>query len=324
MYYAFVWNGGNEASNKILYGTLGEESVTKPGVYTFVSTTGILVRDAQILSASADNDGSGDFAKPAAGSTCVALFTEDGASCFIVGFAKPATFDDQSDTAPELKNPADNSSAGDRVIRTSGGASFIMKRGGAILIEGGTNTGIILNPTNGRVTVRGNNFLHIADGYRALRGRKEPGSTSPETVHEELYRSSLESPYDRETVSHGDLPDDARKKFVLEEVTVIASQESVTLKTRETYNSDGSWVGEGPKYQWGGPEADEPIVLGNALVDAMNKLMDIVKSLKVNTAWGPSTPPLPPTPIDIEALKSELAGKILSTYLFSTKDPVDL
>lgn len=324
MYYGRMWSGQTEASNLIAYGVLGEENGKRPGTYFFRSTTGIFVRDARILNSSSDNSGSGDFSKPVPGSTCVALFTSDGADCFIVGFSKPPAFNEDGDAEPAIDNPGDNTSSGDRVIKTSGGASFIMKRGGAVIIEGGPGTGVILNPVNNKMSLRSANFYQTANGFSAVRGRKEEGSTEPATLHSENYQNSLASPFERETVRHGEMDGGARKQFTLSEVTVVAGKEIVTPLTRETYYSDGSWVGEGPKYQWGGPDADEPIVLGNALVEAFNELIDIVKSLKVNTAWGPSTPPIPPTPIDLESLKSKLAGKILSTYLFSTKDPVDL
>lgn len=324
MYYGPMWNGQSGVSNLISYGVLGEENPNRPGTYFFRSTTGIIVRDASILSSSADNAGAGDFSKPVPGSTCVALFTADGGDCFIVGFSKPPSFNEDEDEDAGIENPDDNTSAGDRVIKTSGGASFIMKRGGAVIVEGGPAASIILNPVNSKMTLRSNNFFQTVNGFKAVRGRKEEGSTEPATYHSEEYLNGLASPFDRERVAHGDLDDGARRQFVLEEVIVLAGQESATVKTRETTYADGSWVGEGPKYQWGGSGADEPIVLGNALVEAMNQLIDIVTNLKVNTAWGPSTPPIPPTPIDLATLKNSLAGNILSTYLFSTKEPAKL
>lgn len=308
----------------IAYGVLGEENEKRPGTYFFRSTAGIAVGDAKILSSVADNSGFGDFAKPVPGSMCIALFTADGADCFIVGFAKPPSFDESADDEPAIENPKDNLSAGDRVIKTQGGASFFMKRGGSLIIEGGPGATMILNPINSKVSLKSANFFQTVDGFRSTRGRQEQGGTSPETFHQEEYSDRVGASFDREKISHGNLPNSARRQFTLEAVTIVSKKETVTIKTRETLYDDGSWCGEGPKYQWGGPSADEPIVLGNALVDAMNKLIDIVKGLKVNTAWGPSTPPIPPTLIDLEALKNELSGKILSTYMFSSKDPVDL
>jgi hypothetical protein len=45
---------------------------------------------------------------------------------------------------------------------------------------------------------------------------------------------------------------------------------------RETYYDDGSWVGEGQKYQFGGKGADEKALLGNKVVDLFKDLIDIV------------------------------------------------
>jgi len=320
-----VWNGVNPSANLILYGTLGEESVKHPGTYRFTSTMGHPFPNALLLTPDADTDGGGEFTKPRPGSQCVAVTTADGGQCFIVGFTAPAVFDESNDDDPVLGLPEDNLTSGDKVYRTKGGATVILKRGGAVMIEGGAGTSITLNPLEKQwwMSFRASNFKQSVDGYMAQRGRKEPGTTKPETVHREQFLHQVGSTYDRFTIEHGDLSNSVRRSLVLEEVTIISSSEQTTVKTRERYFSDGHWIGEGPKYQWGGESADEPIVLGNALVDAMNTLMDIIKNLKVNTAWGPSTPPIPPTPIDLESLKSELGDKILSTFMFTTKEPVE-
>lgn len=319
----FFWNR-TAAANLILFGVLGEENSTRPGVYRFTSSTGLSVPDAHILSPDTDIAGNGESSKPNPGTPCVALMTSDGAQCFICGFQRPPVFDEDGDGDPSVGNPDDNNSSGDKVYRTAGGASFILKRGGAVVIEGGPGTGIIMNPVNNQMSLRSSNFRHIVDGYQALRGRKEPGGTQPETFHEESYLNQVGPSFDRERLTHGSVEGSARRQFSLASVTVVASQETVTLKTRETYFADGSWVGEGPKYQYGGSDASEPFVMGNALVECMSKLMDIIKALKVNTAWGPSTPPIPPTPIDLDKLKSELGDKILSNYMFLTKEPSSL
>jgi hypothetical protein len=250
--------------------------------------------------------------------------TSDGAQCFVVGFSRSPTVDDESDSPPMVGSPDDSDISGDKVYKTAGGASFILKRGGAVIIEGGAGVGVIMNPLNNQMSLRSSNFRQNADGYLAKRGRVAPGSTEPATTHEESYLHQVGSTYDRMRIRHGTLDGDARRELELAAVSVVASREIATVKTREIYNSDGSWIGEGPKYQWGGDSADENAVLGKALVEALSTLIDIIKNLKVNTAWGPSTPPIPPTPIDLEKLKSSLSDKILSTFAFFSKKPPSL
>ena len=316
------WKGDGTPQGQILYGCIGEEQADKPGVYRFCSTDGFVVNDAHILSPDVDNEGGGESTKPRPGSPCVALMSTNGAQCFIVGFHRAPTFDEDSDDLPSVGNPDDNVSAGDKVYKTSGGATLVLKRGGSLFLEAGPGVSIVCNPQNNRMTLRSANYKVVADGYLATRGRQEIGKTEPETFHREDFLTMAGGPHDRFRVDHGNLPDDARRQLELAEVTVVLSQTTTTVKTRETYFSDGSWVGEGPKYQWGGGDADEPAVLGNQLVEAFETLFGIIKALKVNTAWGPSTPPIPPTPIDIDKLQNELSGKILSTFLLLSKDPV--
>lgn len=282
------------------------------------------MNDAHVLSPDADIEGGGETTKPRPGSPCLALMTSDGAQCFVIGFHRTATIDEESDEIPSVGNPEDNKSAGDKVYQTSGGARLTLKRGGSVIIEGGPGANIVFNPLNNRVSLRAANFGVIADGHRLFRGRKEIGKISPETIHEEDFQHQVGPTFDRFSVRHGSVGGDGRRELSLTSITVVASLETATIKTRETYFSDGSWVGEGPKYQWGGKDADQAGVLGNKLVDAISSLIDIIKGLKVNTAWGPSTPPLPPTLIALDQLKSELAGKILSTFIFLKKDPPEL
>jgi hypothetical protein len=318
------WNGVGTPRGQILYGVIGEEHPDHPGVYRFSSTDGFVVNDAHILSPDNDVGGGGETTKPRPGSPCVALMSSNGAQCFIVGFHRAPTVDEESDDPPDVGNPDDNVSAGDKVYKTSGGATLVLKRGGAVFIESGPGVSIVCNPLNNQMSIRSTNFRHVADGYQASRGRLEVGKTEPETFHREDFLDQAGGAHDRFRIEHGSLDSDARRKLELAEVTVVLGETSATVKTRETYFSDGSWVGEGPKYQWGGSGADEPAVLGNQLVEAFGTLFGIIKALKVNTAWGPSTPPIPPTPIDIDRLQNELSGKILSTFLFFSKDPADL
>ena len=309
---------------QILFGRIGDENPSYPGLYRFTSSDGISVNDARVLSADADNNGSGEATKPRPGSNCVAVMTTDGAMCFVIGFMTPPSFDQESDEAPVVGNAEDNNASGDKAYRTAGGAVLILKRGGAVIIEGGPGTGVIMNPLNNTMTLRATNFTQIVDGYQALRGRKEIGKTNPATVHHEQFLNQTGPQADRFSIHHGSLEDDARRQLELEAVTVAGGNETTITKTRETYYADGRWVGEGPKYQWGGEDASEPAVLGHALVDAISKLIDIVAQLKVGTAWGPSTPPLPPTTVDLAQLKAELSDKILSTFAFFSKKPPTL
>ena len=318
------WAGRGVPAGAILFGRLGEEHPNHPGTYRFSSSDGFVVNDAHILSPDVDTDGGGENTRPRPGSYCIAVMTTNGAQCCIIGFLRLPTVDEETDDPPSVGNPDDNQSAGDKVYRTAGEATLILKRGGAVIIEGGAGTGVILNPLNNTMTLRATNFGHIADGYSAARGRKVVGKTDPATVHDETFLHQVGPSADRFTVRHGALEDGVRRELELAAVATVAGAETVTVKTRETYNRDGEWVGSGPKYQWGGAGANEPAVLGLALVEVFGRLFDIIKALKVNTAWGPSTPPLPPTPIDLEKLRSELSDKILSTFAFFSKDPADL
>jgi len=320
------WKGAGLPLGQILFGVIGEEN-TKPGregTYRFSSSCGIVVQDAHVLSPDADIKGGGEHTKPRAGSTSVAVMTTNGAQCFIIGFSRSPTVDEESDDPPSVGAPEDSDTSGDKTYKTAGGASFILKRGGAVIIEGGAGTGVILNPLNNQMSLRSSNFRQNADGYLSKRGRVSPGATDAPTTHEETFLHQVGSTYDRFRIRHGTIDGEARRQLELAAVKVVSSSEISTIKTRETYNSDGSWTGEGPKYQWGGDSADEPAVLGNALVTAISKLIDIITQLKVGTAWGPSTPPLPPTPVDLAKLKAELSDKILSTFAFFSKKPPNL
>lgn len=309
---------------RILYGRIGEENPRHPGTYEFISSDGYRIPDAIVMTPDSDVAGNGSHSKPEVGSLCVAVMTNDGAGCFILGFHRPPKFNEASDDIPVIGDAEGNNIGGDKIWRTSGGASFCLKRGGAVVLEGGPRTVIILNPINDTMSLRAANVVQSADGYRASRGREEPGATRPATVHHEDFLHQVGSQADRVRISHGNLEDGARRRLELASVTTVSSQETGVTKTRESYMDDGSWVGEGPKYQWGGSDSDEPAVLGNQLVEALSTLIDTIASLKVNTAWGPSTPPLPDTQSKLTQLKAELKDKILSTFLFLSKKPPTL
>lgn len=314
------WKGSRLPTGRILFGVVGEENPRHPGVYRFSSTDGIVVNDAHILSPDADIKGGGEFSRPRPGSTCVAVMTSDGAQCFIIGFARAPTFDEEGEDPPSVGSPADSDISGDKVYRTSGGASLILKRGGALILEGGPGNTILINPLNNQMSTRSTNFRQSADGYLSRHGRVEPGSTSPATISEQICLHQVGPSYDRVRVRTGTIEGDARRELEVAAVSVVAGQEVATVKTRETHYADGSWVGEGPKYQWG-DGADEPAVLGKQLVDVMGQLIDIVKGLQVNTAWGPSGPVLPNIVANLESLKSQLSDKILSTFAYFSKNP---
>ena len=311
-------------ANSILFGVLGEENPKHPGTYRFKSTDGFCPPDAHLLFPDADVDGGGQYSKPKAGSPCVCIVTKNGAQAFIAGFQKPPLFDEDGESdEPVVGDAEDIATSGDKVWQTKEGAKFILRRAGMVIVEGGPGVSIFMTPVKNQMTLRSTNFTHIVNGYKARRGRVEIG-TNPATTHEEEYWNQVGASYQSIGLRHGALENNARRELTLTEVVVAGGQTAVVTKTRETYYNDGSWVGEGPKYQWGGVGANEPMVLGNQLVAAFNTLVDIVKSLKVNTAWGPSTPPIPPTPIDLQKLKNELSGKILSTFLFLSKNPAPL
>jgi hypothetical protein len=257
---------------------------------------------------------------------CVVVTSNDGASAYVVGFAKAARYDEESDEPPKVDDPEseENIVSGDKVWRVGDvakpRAQIVLKSGGALLLETGSGVGVTLNSLNNTMALRSMNMSQLADGYRAFFGRKEVGKTDPESFAEENFYDKVGPSSVRVRVRHGDLDNDAKREITVSEITVAGGATTGTIKLRETYYSDGSWVGDGKKYQWGSG-ADEPMVLGNALVEAFEKLIDIITNLTVNTPWGPSTPPLPPTSTDLASLKRQLSGKILSTFLFLSKEP---
>jgi hypothetical protein len=313
--------------NKVLIGSIGEEHPNTPGVYNFVSTDGFSP-EVEILSPDADNEGGGQFSKPAPGSMCIVVTTNDGANAYVVGFARVAKYEEDSDEAAKTSDPEseENIVAGDKVWRVGDvskpRAQIVLKSGGALLLESGAAVGISLNSLNNTMSLRSMNMTQLADGYRGSFGRKEIGKTDPETVAEENFYDKVGPSSVRVKLRYGDLDGDAKRELTVSEIKVGGGATTGTIKSRETHYADGSWIGEGSKYQWGSG-ADEPMVLGNALVESIEKLIDIVTNLTVNTAWGPSTPPLPPTSTNLASLKQELSGKILSTFLFLSKEPTD-
>lgn len=306
-----------------MMGTLGPENPTKPGTYRFNATDGTAPSDAMILSPDGDNEGNGSDFRPRVGSACVAVMPTSMGACFIIGFWKPPLSNDESDEIPTVGNAEENRIGGDKSWKTAGGAVFALKHGGSVIIEGGPGTGIILNPLNNTISVRCRNLQEIADGYQANRGRKNPGKTSPETLATVDHHDRVGASSTRVREQTGDLPKKARREFTLSSIMQTKIGRTGTIRIKETYYDDGSWISEGPKYQWGGKDAKEPMVLGLELSAVLKSIMKIISNIRVPTAWGPSGKPLPPTPIELSQLSSELDGKILSTYMFHTKKPAE-
>lgn len=318
------------APNLVIMGVVRHE--TRPGMYRFegVSSRGSYsVDDAQILSPDGDIEGNGSFAKPRNPSPAIGI-SGPGGQIYIVGFNQAPTQDDDSDDAPEIAEIDDNGISGDKVFRSAGGARLLLKRGGAMIAEGGGGVSITLNPLNNQYAMRASNVLESANGYMASRGRRQSGSIHPETLSTVDYCDRVGPIRTRVRVLHGDIDDDiggqpniasGRRQLSIASVTTAGGITVGVIKLRETYNDDGSWVGEGSKYQWGGNGADENAVLGQQLVEWLKKLIDTIKGLKVNTAWGPSTTPLPPTSIELSSLAGELSAKILSRYIFLSRFP---
>ena len=123
-------------------------------------------------------------------------------------------------------------------------------------------------------------------------------------------------------IRHGALENDARREFTVSEVVVAGGQVTTVTRTRETYYNDGKWFGEGPEYKWGGAGADEPVVLGAALVSTIKTLTALIRGITVPTAWGPSGPPLNSAQFTIQV--DNQLDSILSDYMFTTKTPADL
>lgn len=293
-------------------------------MYRFCSTDGYIINDAHLLSADSDIGGAGDVIKPRAGSPCVALMSTNGAGCFIVGFHRPPEFDETKDEDPKIPSPATSVSPGDKVYGTAGGAALVLKRGGSLFVEAGPGVSIVCNPQNNQMTLRSSNYKVVADGHSSTRGRQEVGKTEPETVHRDDFLDMAGGSHYRLRIDHGNLEGGAKRRLELAQVTVAGGAATAVVKARETYFDDGRWIGEAKEYRWGGAGAGEPAVLGNELVSAFNTLFQILKTLTVGTAFGPSTPPLANTQTQIEQLQKQLSGKILSTFIYLSKNPPSL
>ena len=316
-----LWHGLPRAVNQVYVGLLRHE--TKPGLYHFdgIGMNGaIAVDDVQLLHPDADLEGTGIQSSPSNPSACVVVGGPGGAF-FAIGFTRAPSFDDESDTPPELGHTEANAVAGDKSFTTTGGASLLLKAGGGTVLESGGSASLLLNKLNGQYSLVSSNMAETADGYVAGFGRVTPGATDPETRAVVEYRDQTGPSYMRVRIKHGTMDGNAKREITVSSMTETPASKTGVIKLRETYYDDGSWIGEGSKYQWGGSSADEPAVLGNKLVDAFKSLFSALKQLTVNTAWGPSGPPLPSFTTQLDQIQHELSSKILSTYLFLTKDP---
>jgi hypothetical protein len=179
-----------------------------------------------------------------------------------------------------------------------------------------------LKETN-TVSTRAQNVNEQADGYRRARGRIQVGKTAPETLAVDEYFDQVGPSATRIRVRHGRLDGHGRRELTISKVTYAGGSVSGQIQLRETYNDDGSWVGEGQKYQFGGKGADQKALLGNVVVGLLKDLIDILKNLKVNTAWGPSAVPVADTIAKLTKLQSDYldSGKVFSDYIFLSKQP---
>lgn len=305
---------------RILYGVLGEECPDCPGVFEFISTDGIVKTQVICLTPDASQDGFGSFNKPQPGTPTVVIESDDGGQGFAIGHHSLPKFDEDTEEVPSFETPAENFTAGDRVTKTKGGARSILKRGGLASMEGGPGAKVELNPTNNLVTISGSNEIASMDGYKATRGRRNVGTTEVACRHEEKWDSAVGVSFDRVRETRGTTDaDGVRRELAVEAVTVTGKRETAVCSFCEQLSSDGAWSSKGPSYNWG--NADQAMVLGNALVDVLGQFIDIVSQIQHGTAVGPTTPPLPQYIQQLTELKAQLSDTILSTFMSLSKDP---
>jgi hypothetical protein len=327
-----LWKGGVLRCDKVLVGVLGPENPTRPGLYGFRGYGSgpnecYEVNDAIVLTPDGALSGSGTHFKPLEGSTCVAL-VGPGGSVWIVGFHLPPQFDEAGGQMPTIGDASDsygplNNAAGDKLFRSEGDAALMLKRGGSAIVQGGPGaTTAWLKDTN-TVSTRAQNLNEQADGARRARGRVQVGKTAPETMAVDDFVDQVGPSATRVRLRHGHLDGNGRRELTVSKVNYAGGSVSGQIQLREIYNDDGSWVGEGQKYQFGGTGADQKALLGNAVVDLLKNLIDVLKNLKVNTAWGPSAVPVADTIAKLTQLQSDYldSGKVLSDYVFLSKQP---
>jgi len=342
-YTGRLWNGGLP-DGQILTGriqqqatpTSTQEDVTKQNLYVVRTTQGHLIPDCICLSpasygSSTKNTFSatkqpGVYSKPYTGAFCV-VATSNGGAAYIIGYFNPPTtarLDDDgttTDSNPGSADDVDAQTQGDHIIRSEN-SIFNMKRLGAILVESGASIRQTMNPSDGTYFTQAKRRTDVSEGYMLARSRideNQPETLSTEDFFDKLLQRGSKST--RVRIKNGKVDSSAVRELTVTEVNFVTPASPIeTIKARERYFSDGSWVAEGPEFRWGGSLADEPVVLGNALVAVIKELSRIIKGIKVSTAWGPSGTPLPPTPTDLVTLENDI-DKILSDYMFATKKP---
>jgi len=341
-----MWEGGLP-DGPVLIGRIQQEARSAPGqkatskqtLYSVRTNQGHVIPDCILLSQSSYGSFTknkfspdrqpGQHSKPYPGALCV-IVTANGGAAFIIGFFNPpTTIETENDEFTTETNPGavedtEARSPGDWIVRTED-ASINVKRMGAVVIESGASIRVTMNPRDGTHFSQARTRIDIAEGYSSRQGRIR--NTSPESLSQYDYydkilqrgRTSL-----RVTVKNGEVSGSVRREVSLTNVNYLTPSSPIeTLLSRDRLLDDGGWISEGPKYQWGGSGADEPIVLGNALVTILKRLSSIIKQIKVPTAWGPSGVPLPPTPVNLTQLENDL-DDILSEYMFTTKSPANL
>jgi len=331
----FSGRGVELNENKILIGILGEEKTYVDGngdkhghgVYYFSGYgpegTVFPKLDAIILTPDAAVDGTGFHGKPVEGSHCVAVLGPGG-TCYVIGFHLPIKYDKNLKKKITIGDASDefgklNNSPGDKVWFTEGGARLRILRGGSVLIGGGPGVGTSWLKEGNVMTSVAQTITEGADGFKRSIGKIKSGS-EPETMGVEQYFDKTGPSSTRTQLKYGHLANDGRRELTVSVLATTGPKVAGTIKFRETHYDDGSWVGEGSKFQFG-KDADENALLGKVVVDMLKKLIGIIKDLKVNTAWGPSGPPVALAIKDLTELQSNFIdnSKILSDYIFLSK-----
>lgn len=320
-----LWKSAGLPRGRIFLGLVKGKNQVLPGAYVVDTTDGFEFNDAVPILNHWDNaSNAGDYVHYKIGSTVIVVTTNDGCMPMIIGCVRLPRFVEESDESmPVLDHDQEAPDEGDRVIQTAGGARLILRDGGMAILEGGAGATSITMDTAlpnslTKITARSPSWNQVNDGYQVYRGRPLGDANKEQTSSREDFFDKVGPSSVRVSIRHGNVTSTVRRELTVSSVTQTKLGTTGTIKLRERYYADGSWVGEGAKYQWG-DGADEPFVLGKQLVSVMEQLIDKIKTLQVNTAWGPSGPPLPNIVADLETLKASLSGKILSTYLFGSK-----
>jgi hypothetical protein len=92
--------------------------------------------------------------------------------------------------------------------------------------------------------------------------------------------------------------------FVTEGIFTVDAVDDIITNTlsRTIINS--------PEIYLGGEAAEEPVVLGQTLVDLLNELIDMLVAHKHPTGTGPSGPPMPPELPQLNQFKRKLESAL--------------